>query len=518
MINDTDKGSRLLSEAYAYYGALAQFRKERLRNKRYNYGDQWSDEIEVDGRRITEEQYIREQGCIPLKNNLIRRLVRNVTGVYNSRATEPVYVAHEGTCGHCGDIITRLLRHNMQLNRMSALYTRSIEEFLISGMVVHRKSYGRRCGVTDCWTDYVQPGNFFVDTRMRDFRGWDCTCVGEVHDVTFEDVCRQFASADADISELAEAFGEDTEERSRVGQPLSTGLCRVVEIWRRELMVSAGGMNDVWRYYFVAPSGMILAQGDTPYAHGSHPYVFKAYPMIDGEIHSFVADVVDQQRYTNRLITMYDLIMRASSKGVLLVPDDCVPRGCSPSDFADTWSRHNGVLFYHPSAQGHVPQQVAGNYTNIGIREMLDLQLKFFEDISGVSDALQGKKSNVGVSAELYGQQTQNATTTLADILDTFDEFVRDATVKDVHNIRQYYSDDRISRIIGSDVRLTSSDRRAEFDLNIVPSSSTPAILQNSNAMLMDIWKSGQITLEQMLRAGSFPFADSLLGLRNRDS
>ncbi len=511
--NDFDKGSRLLAEAYAYYMALEPFRKERLRNKRYNYGDQWSDMVEVDGRTITEEQYIREQGCIPLKNNLIRRLVRNVTGVYNSRSTEPVCVARDSTSRALGDTMTSLLRYNMQLNRMSALYTRSIEEFLISGMVVHRKSCGTRFGLTDCWTDYVQPCNFFIDNRMRDFRGWDCTCVGEVHDVTFEEVCRQFASTGTDINQLALACSCSPDEHTPALRPAPRhGLCRVVEIWRRELEAVPGGMRDVWRYYFVAPSGTILASGRSPYAHGGHPYVFKAYPMIDGEIHSFVGDVVDQQRYTNRLITLYDWIMRASSKGVLLVPEDCVPRGCSPSDFADTWSRYNGVLFYHPSAQGNIPQQVANNSTDIGIKEMLDLQLKFFEDISGVNDAIQGKVAGAGISAELFGQQTQNATTSLADILDTFDEFVREAAIKDTMNIRQFYSAETVKRIVGQNADLSALDPKVEFDLSVVPSTSTPAIRQGNNAMLMEIWKSGQITLEQMLRAGSFPFAESLLG------
>lgn len=510
---DFDKGAMLLAEAYTYYMALEPFRKERLRNKRYNYGDQWSDMVEVDGRTLTEEQYIREQGCIPLKNNLIRRLVRNVTGVYNSRSTEPVCVARDNASRALGDTMTSLLRYNMQLNRMGALYTRSVEEFLISGMVVHRKSFGSRLGHTDCWTDYVQPCNFFIDNRMRDFRGWDCTCVGEVHDVTFEEVCRQFGFSPATgFNRLASAFACAADEDIPALKPgPRPGLCRIVEIWRRELEEGAGGVRDVWRYYFVAPSGMILARGDSPYAHGGHPYVFKAYPMIDGEIHSFVGDVVDQQRYTNRLITLYDWIMRASSKGVLLVPEDCVPRGCSPSDFADTWSRYNGVLFYHPSPHGHIPQQVAHNSTNIGIKEMLDLQLKFFEDISGVNDAIQGKVARAGMSAELFGQQTQNATTSLADILDTFDEFVREAAIKDTMNIRQFYTPATVKKIVGEHADLSALDPNVEFDLNVVPCTSTPAIRQSNNAVLMEIWKSGQITLEQMLRAGNFPFAESLL-------
>jgi hypothetical protein len=49
-------------------------------------------------------------------------------------------------------------------------------------------------------------------------------------------------------------------------------------------------MDSYWYYYFLSPLGDILAEGETPYEHKSHPYVFKAYPFIDGEIHSFVSD------------------------------------------------------------------------------------------------------------------------------------------------------------------------------------------------------------------------------------
>lgn len=480
--NNTAKGQLLLAEAMDYYSALGAFRRDRCRNKRYNYGDQWSDTIDVNGRKMTEERYIMEQGNIPLKNNLIRRLVRNVVGVYNMRAASPRCVSrHAAAAKAMGELLSR----NAAANRLTSLYMRSMEEFLISGMVVHRKSCGVRGGRLDCWTDFVQPDNFFVDTRMRDFRGWDCTCAGEIHDVTFDEVCRAFATDEESCSRLAGYFGEADNNMAPRTRKAET-LCRVTELWRKENVrtllchdQSTGKVyrtkasrqreiekendrrkaarippinthwqiREVWRYYFIAPDGHILREGDSPYRHGRHPYVFKIYPMIDGEVHSFVGDVVDQQRYTNRLITLYDWIMRASSKGVLLVPEECVPKGISQTQFADTWSRYDGVLFYNPSVNGVGPQQVATNSTNIGIRELLDVQLKFFEDISGVNEALQGRTKNVAMSAELFGKQTQHATATLLDILDTFSEFVRDAAYIDISNIQQFTAPEEIADI-----------------------------------------------------------------------
>ena len=61
-----------------------------------------------------------------------------------------------------------------------------------------------------------------------------------------------------------------------------------------------------WHCRFYAPGGELLDEYDSPYGHGMHPFMVKMYPLIDGEVHSFVEDVVDQQRYINRLITLMD--------------------------------------------------------------------------------------------------------------------------------------------------------------------------------------------------------------------
>jgi hypothetical protein len=163
-----------------------------------------------------------------------------------------------------------------------------------------------------------------------------------------------------------------------------------------------------------------------------------------------------------------------------------------------------------------VPTQIANNSTNIGIQELLNLQLKFFEDISGVNGALQGKPGYSGMSAALYSQQTQNSTTSLLDLLESFNQFICDAAYKDVKNIQQYYDDKRIANIAGKSgvIKVGDDDQKihdVEFDLSIVQSTATPAYRAITNDFLMEIWRSGQISLQQLLQTGEFPFADELL-------
>ncbi|MBR2128984.1 MAG: hypothetical protein IJ940_08995 [Bacteroidales bacterium] len=571
----------LLLEAQQHWSNMSDFRHERERNKKYAFGKQWDDIIVVNGKSMTEEEYIKSQGNVPLKNNLIRRLVRTVLGVYRSQAKEPTCTARDRDEQKLGETMSTILQCNMQLNRMTGMHARSIEEFMIGGLIIHKKWYGWRNEKCDCWTDYIQPNNFFIDGNMRDFRGWDVSFLGEVHDVSIDVICQEFADSPEEYKRLrniysyannrryytnwCEQFGKSSLKNIDFLFCSNPNLCRVIEVWRKEskpryychdynngdyykideedyqemvvavnndrirrgveagmpreeipLIEAEWKIDSYWYFYYLTPFGHILREGETPYEHKSHPYVFKAYPFIDGEIHSFVNDVIDQQRYTNRLITMYDWIMRASAKGVLLFPEECKPDDMSIEDIADEWARFNGVIMIKQRKPGvPLPQQIANNSTNIGITELLNLQLKFFEDISGVNSALQGKPGFSGESAAHYNQQTQNATLSLLDLLESYSDFVVDGAFKDVKNMQQFYDTKRVFNIAGKSGAQIEYDpkkiRDVEFDLSIVESTTTPAYRQMANEFLLEIWRSGQISLQHLLQHGDFPFADELL-------
>lgn len=568
----------VLMQAQTCWGNMARFRRERERNKRYTYGDQWGDLVKADGKTMTEEEYIKSQGRVPLKNNLVRRLVRNVLGVYRSQAKEPNCVARDRDEQQLGETMSIVLQYNMQMNKAQKLYARSMEEFLISGLVVHKKTYGWRREKLDCWTDVVNPNRFFVDSNMRDFRTWDVSLIGEVHDVSFEEVCAEFAGSTEEYNKLKNIYARSHSLRyistycQSFGFPENMGYdflytddpsrCRVVEVWRKEtkqrirchdlntgelykidvedehtvdeenekrlaqamevgmpeeqvpLIKKQFFVDSYWYFYYLTPFGDILREGETEYKHKEHPYVFEMYPFIDGEIHSFVSDFIDQQRYTNRLVTMYDWILSSSAKGVLLFPEDMLPEHMTIEDIADQWTRFDGLIMYKPKPGVPAPQQVASNSTNIGISELLNLQLKFFEDISGVNGALQGKPGYSGTSAALYAQQTQNAATSLLDLLDTFSGFVVDCAYKDVKNIQQYYDTKRVFNIVGRRSPILYDPEKiqnVDYDLSIVESVTTPAYRMLANETLMQLFQAQAINVEQLLENGNFPFADTLL-------
>ena len=435
----------IYTRASAAWEALDAYRAERARCKRYVYGEQWDDVIDTAYGRMTERRFIRRQGQEPLKNNILRRILRNVVGLYRSGYKVPLLSAKEGVL--TGKDLKEANRRRKKWfadNRMEELAPRLLEEFLISGMVAVKVEDGRIIPVT--------PDNFFFHSDGYDPRGNDIDMIGEVHHVSPGVLVERFCESVDDYRRIRELYGLHTR---------NTGVCRIVEVWHREIELFAilhdeesatlrivpmqhadsglsadsrpkdGNLRLIsktgWRRMWFAHDGTLLRECAPA---GSHPYVLKAYPFIDGEVHSYISDIIDQQRYVNRLITLYDFIMRSSAKGVLLFPDECIPAGMDLQDVADEWSRFNGVIPYRARPGVPMPAQVSANSTNIGITDLLKIEMQMLEDISGVSPTLQGKLVTNSTSGTLFAQQNEAAQTSLLDVIRSFTDFLSQLCLK----------------------------------------------------------------------------------------
>ncbi|AHF12193.1 hypothetical protein BARVI_04680 [Barnesiella viscericola DSM 18177] len=571
----------VLLQAQKAWEEIDPFRHKRKRNRNYTYGKQWNDLIKLpDGRVMSEEEYIRQQGKVPLKNNLIRQMVKSVLGQFRNNQTQPVCVARDREEQNLGELMSAAVQYAYQHNRLQELDSRTMEEFLISGICFQKIGYGFRRGKSDVWVDEVNPNRIFFNA-MEDSRHWDCTLIGELHDMPIAEVISRFSFGSRERAvQLRQIYTEADNDTVRHNfenlttraidrldfyMPSSPDLCRVIEVWklesqeilnchdfrsgeyynlpvseaeavekenkaRRQAARQAGipdeavalietewGVTQTWRYRFFSPLGDLLDEGDTPYWHGEHPYVFKLYPLIDGEVHAFVEDVIDQQRYINRLITMIDFIMGSSAKGVLLFPEDQIPDGMTIDDIADEWTKYNGIILFRPRPGSPMPQQIAVNATQVGAYEMLSLQMRLFEDISGVHGAMQGKAAPAGTPSSLYSQQIQYSSTNLLDLFESFKTFREDRDIKIMKTIQQFYTDSRYRTIAGNSCGKDASTytpeevRNTEFDLSIAETLSTPALRMASNEFLMELFRGGKISLEMLLQNGAFPFADKLL-------
>lgn len=591
---DKNKQLDVLLAAQKAWDCMKKFREDRARNKKYCFGEQWSDMVEYCGKMISEEEYIRMQGNIPLKNNLIRRLVKTVTGVYRNQNKTYVCTARDREEQKLGETMTVLLERNYDVNKKKELDARMFEEFLISGMAVQKEVWGFRDKRYDCWSDNINPNYFFIDGGLNDPRMGDVTLVGELHDITFGQLASAFAKSDKDIEKLrdiyrhsrdahylrsyAETFNRNREDLISFLTPYESTLCRVIEVWTLEQRKSlwchdylagdayidkyenlqaieaenASRMEDnrmkdmegnylydemgnirlqmsedrvplieyeyqvesYWYYRFLSPLGDILDEGETPYEHGEHPYVVKAYPLVDGEIHPFVADVIDQQRYINHYIILNDFIVKSSAKGTLIVDESSIPADMSLEDVAEEWTKYNGVIKLKLKDGAKIPQQMANQNRVAGLQDMITLQMQLMDDVSGVHGALQGKNATAGTSGILYEQQANNASTSIIDMLETYSSFLGASAKKKLQNIQQFYDDQITIKVAGRNALVAYDPQTmggVDFDVALNESYDTPVYRAINNELLLQLLNAQQITLKQFLEAGSFPFADRLL-------
>jgi len=450
--------ARVLHAAYQAWMNAAGLRQNRLRNKRFTYGDQWGDLVrDHNGCLMTEGEHLASQGCQSITNNLIRQLVKTIVGRFRSQ-----YIKHDD------DKATPLSEIGRR-NELDELDSRALEEFLISGCCIQRVDTCHEPGGSErVQVDNVNINRLFTGT-INDTRAWDCELIGQLHDLNIAQLLRRVAggnqrkaawvrrlytdNADGRMAEFTTRLGAD----SQLGTDFwhaSDGKCRAIEVWtlesrevivchnRREgtLTVEPAGaahrlrnrpelstrwdIATVWHCRWFSPMGDLLAEYDSPWRHGSHPFVIKLYPLTDGEVHAVVEDLIDSQKHVNRMISLLDEVLRSSAKGVLLFPETALPDGWTWEDARRCWSSANGLLPYNPRYSEAKPEQISANGTNIGAYQMIELQMKLFEEISGVSGALQGKTPTVN-SRAAYQLQSENANIALSDVYDTFEAFRR---------------------------------------------------------------------------------------------
>lgn len=464
---------KVLSAAFTAWNNAGSLRAARTRNKNFTYGRQLDDIVTLpDGTRATEREAIIASGKEPLTNNLMRQLVKTVVGKFREINAERSKNAITGELGR--------FYSDCDLAEIDA---RAMEEFLLSGMCVQKVDMCQHLNNWELGVKNVSPQRFFINA-IASPDGSDCEIVGELHDMSIPEMILRLASHDRNLamrirSIYNNSINKRTEEtRTLLGFDNSegadfwstgTGKCRVIEVWTRETrevlqvhdyktatlrtvpLSEASSVarlqqerkrtgdapveymwevQQYWHCRWISPMGDLIAEYDSPFAHREHPYAVKMYPLTDGEVHAFVEDIIDQQKYVNRLISLIDQVMSNSAKGVLLYPTEALPFGMSWDEIRSRWNSPSGVIPFDPTS-GSEPKQVSSNCSNIGAYELLSLEMKLFDEISGVAGTMRGREVSSAMGAELYKQQRQNSTVVLLDIFDTFAHFqkIRDRLI-----------------------------------------------------------------------------------------
>lgn len=523
----------------------------------------------------------KRTGGVALQNNHLIKIVHSLSGLYSKQSTEPVCFARSPNCDEKADVMTNALQANWQNNMMPDILVSEMEEMLYGGMSVVMEEWTTINGVEDAYTFVIEPSHFYFESAGIDPLHRDVELIGHFEDYSLGALAARFARSKYDYKQLEYIYapyiarqqsilpnGQQTDKLKDPYWDVSDrDMCRVYHVWTKEhklryrckdimdfdqplyriepeqlplvtaenearlAQAEAAGMarEDVplieytpvfdtyWHYQALAPGGLILEEYDSPYEHGSHPYTFKIYEYINGDVIPYMSPVIDQQRYINRLVTLFDIVIQASAKGITMIPKSCVPNNISEAEFARS-IRETGNFIFYDDKDGrsmNKPEVVVSNTNMTGITDMLQLQLGFIPDITSVSEALQGKTAKSGTSASRYALESQNSTTSVSALLLKFGSFEQQVAEKKMQVIHQYYREGNISVMRSNGMsEVTKYDpvevQDVKFGVRILMSPENPVFRMAMNDLVSQMWQAGAVDAAQMLQMSYLPASSTV--------
>lgn len=523
----------------------------------------------------------KRTGGVALQNNHLIKIVHSLSGLYSKQSTEPVCFARSPNCDEKADVMTNALQANWQNNMMPDILVSEMEEMLYGGMSVVMEEWTTINGVEDAYTFVIEPSHFYFESAGIDPLHRDVELIGHFEDYSLGALAARFARSKYDYKQLEYIYapyiarqqsilpnGQQTDKLKDPYWDVSDrDMCRVYHVWTKEhklryrckdimdfdqplyriepeqlplvtaenearlAQAEAAGMarEDVplieytpvfdtyWHYQALAPGGLILEEYDSPYEHGSHPYTFKIYEYINGDVIPYMSPVIDQQRYINRLVTLFDIVIQASAKGITMIPKSCVPNTMSEAEFARS-IRETGNFIFYDDKDGrsmNKPEVVVSNTNMTGITDMLQLQLGFIPDITSVSEALQGKTAKSGTSASRYALESQNSTTSVSALLLKFGSFEQQVAEKKMQVIHQYYREGNISVMRSNGMsEVTKYDpvevQDVKFGVRILMSPENPVFRMAMNDLVSQMWQAGAVDAAQMLQMSYLPASSTV--------
>lgn len=523
----------------------------------------------------------KRTGGVALQNNHLIKIVHSLSGLYSKQSTEPVCFARSPNCDEKADVMTNALQANWQNNMMPDILVSEMEEMLYGGMSVVMEEWTTINGVEDAYTFVIEPSHFYFESAGIDPLHRDVELIGHFEDYSLGALAARFARSKYDYKQLEYIYapyiarqqsilpnGQQTDKLKDPYWDVSDrDMCRVYHVWTKEhklryrckdimdfdqplyriepeqlslvtaenearlAQAEAAGMarEDVplieytpvfdtyWHYQALAPGGLILEEYDSPYEHGSHPYTFKIYEYINGDVIPYMSPVIDQQRYINRLVTLFDIVIQASAKGITMIPKSCVPNNMTEAEFARS-IRETGNFIFYDDKEGrsmNKPEVVVSNTNMTGITDMLQLQLGFIPDITSVSEALQGKTAKSGTSASRYALESQNSTTSVSALLLKFGSFEQQVAEKKMQVIHQYYREGNISVMRSNGMsEVTKYDpvevQDVKFGVRILMSPDNPVFRMAMNDLVSQMWREGAVDAAQMLQMSYLPASSTV--------
>ena len=426
----------------------------------------------------------------------------------------------------------------------------------------------------------VSPYSFGFNSDVTDPRLLDLWLCFELHDMRIEDIKLNFAKTKDQEEVIDRLYSPQSNSTRTPSDGLDSkkfknvdlftckdnSLCRVIEVWEKKqewrtevwdpidgsFSIEIGEPRDIakrieqankdrikqaneseipeemiplleyneklesfWYVKYLTPWGQCLFETETPFEHKSHPYTIEL-AMLNGEVWGLVEEIIDQQRMINRSMILFDFIISASAKGVLLVPEECIPDDMNINDIAEEWTKFNGVIKIKAKQGVQMPEQISANATNIGLNEFIAMQMNLISQIAGVSPAMQGQEAKSGTPSSLYAQESQNSSMNIKPIFEAFNDYVKNRDSKLLKVLLQFYETGRYIDVNGQslseEAKVFNKDmvKNIDFDIKISNTPDTPAYRMLVEERLHDLFINQIIDADMYLENSSMPYSDKI--------
>lgn len=250
--------SDLLNYCRDLYDKGQVMRARMRRCTDYTQGKQWNDFIEDPDSRyrqvIREEEYIKRQGFVPLKYNIMKKSLNTTCGLYANQYMPPMVGVRgdDEQSRKLADMLTCALRAAGQANQEQQLLTAELEEAWMKGIFAMSVHYRWDCEErrNEVYVQHEDPYKLILENDLSEKGLRDMRLIGAIRDMPLEDVVHNFAKnpAEAKMIELEYAgvphyfaganysFQGDRWNGSADSFYTSNNpnKCRVFEIWRKE--------------------------------------------------------------------------------------------------------------------------------------------------------------------------------------------------------------------------------------------------------------------------------------------
>ena len=246
----------LLLACQDMYDRLRTTRGKMIRSINYLLGRQWEDRIlDPDGlytnQTIKEEDYIRRQGKVPLKYNIMNKSKKSIVGLYRQNKGEPVAIAHDRDEQKLGEMMTIAMQYVCDINKVPELNARLLESAFCTGLFV-RSCYFRHNSerqMSDVDIQNENPFMMFFNSDVQDHLMRDITTIGAIRDLSMDELVSAFAKTEAEAKALVDEYRDvlnqkvtflDAFDKNRHGTESDFLVtkdktkCRVIEVWNKE--------------------------------------------------------------------------------------------------------------------------------------------------------------------------------------------------------------------------------------------------------------------------------------------